>query len=214
MLLDRELYKCSASGILQRCIPTKKGRQLIQKIHSGACGHHAAPQTLVGNAFRQGFYWPTTVADATEIVRACEGCQFYVRQTHLIHRLGGLLLGTMMRGTQIMHKTFSSTKTKARPPVSNYPSRLRLTRLAIFNRSILRHAQGPDTGSRTREVLRLARPQPLMPLSHWRARDPPCDVTHVPALTNQTSQERQGSNHNVVAHNIMGKSCRSLCHSY
>jgi hypothetical protein len=49
----------------------------------GACGHHTAPRALVGNAFQQGFYWPTAVADATRIVRTCEGCQFYARQTHL-----------------------------------------------------------------------------------------------------------------------------------
>ena len=36
----------------------------------------------MGNAFRQGFYWPTAVADATRIVRTCKGCQFYARQTH------------------------------------------------------------------------------------------------------------------------------------
>jgi transposase InsO family protein len=47
------------------------------------CGHHAAPRTLVGNAFRQGFYCPTTVADASEIVRTCEGCQFYARKSNL-----------------------------------------------------------------------------------------------------------------------------------
>jgi hypothetical protein len=35
------------------------------------------------NAFRQVFYWPTAVADATRIVRTCQGCQFYTRQTHL-----------------------------------------------------------------------------------------------------------------------------------
>jgi transposase InsO family protein len=37
----------------------------------------------VGNAFRQGFYWPTAVADASEIMRTCEGCQFYARKTNL-----------------------------------------------------------------------------------------------------------------------------------
>jgi transposase InsO family protein len=42
-----------------------------------------ATRALVGNAFRQGFYWPTVVADATRIVRTCQGCQFYARQTHL-----------------------------------------------------------------------------------------------------------------------------------
>jgi uncharacterized protein YbjT (DUF2867 family) len=47
------------------------------------CGHNVAPHTLVGNTFRHGFYWPTAVADASEIVRTCEGCQFYVRKTNL-----------------------------------------------------------------------------------------------------------------------------------
>jgi hypothetical protein len=36
-----------------------------------------------GNAFRQGFYWPTAVANASEIVRTCEGCQFYTRKSNL-----------------------------------------------------------------------------------------------------------------------------------
>jgi hypothetical protein len=79
----KEPYHRSPSGILQRCISIAEGQELLQEIHSGACGHHAAPRTLVGNAFRQGFHWPTVVADATRIVRTCEGCQFYARQTHL-----------------------------------------------------------------------------------------------------------------------------------
>jgi hypothetical protein len=28
----------------------------LQEIHTGACGHHAGLRTLVGKAFRQGFY--------------------------------------------------------------------------------------------------------------------------------------------------------------
>jgi ribonuclease HI len=79
----KELYHHSPSGILQRCISIAEGQELLQEIHSGSCGHHAAPRALVGNAFRQGFYWPTVVADATRIVRTCQGCQFYARQTHL-----------------------------------------------------------------------------------------------------------------------------------
>jgi ribonuclease HI len=80
---EKELYHRSPSGILQRCISVAQGQELLQEIHSGACGHHAAPRTLVGNAFRQGFYWPTTVADTTRIVCSCQGCQFYAKQTHL-----------------------------------------------------------------------------------------------------------------------------------
>jgi ribonuclease HI len=80
---EKKLYHRSPLGILQRCIFVAQGQELLQEIHSGACGHHAAPRALVENAFRQGFYWPTAVADATRIVRSCRGCQFYARQTHL-----------------------------------------------------------------------------------------------------------------------------------
>jgi ribonuclease HI len=80
---EKELYHRSPSGIFQRCISIAEGQELLQEIHSGACGHHAAPRALVGNAFRQGFYWPTAVADATRIVHSCRGCQFYERQTCL-----------------------------------------------------------------------------------------------------------------------------------
>jgi ribonuclease HI len=52
----KKLYHRSPSGILQRCISTAEGQELLRDIHSGACGHHAAPRALVGNAFRQGFY--------------------------------------------------------------------------------------------------------------------------------------------------------------
>ena len=51
VLVDDELYKRSPSGILQRCIPIPEGKELIRDIHAGICGQHAAPRTLVGNAF-------------------------------------------------------------------------------------------------------------------------------------------------------------------
>jgi hypothetical protein len=82
-IIDDELYKRAMSGVLQRCIPIPHSRELIRDIHVGMCGHHAAPRTLVRNAFRQGFYWPTAVADANEVVRTREGCQFYARKTNL-----------------------------------------------------------------------------------------------------------------------------------
>ena len=77
------LYRRSPSSILQRCITIEEGQALLWDLHTGACGHHAVPRTLVGNSFRQGFYWPTAVADATELIRSYEGCQYYARQMHL-----------------------------------------------------------------------------------------------------------------------------------
>ena len=74
VLINDELYKRVPLGILQCCIPIPEGKELIRDIHAGIYGHHAAPRTLVGNAFRQGFYWPTTVADATDVMWTYEGC--------------------------------------------------------------------------------------------------------------------------------------------
>jgi ribonuclease HI len=83
VLIDGEVYKRGAAGILMRRILGDQGRELLQEIHADTCGHHAGPRTLVRKAFRQGFYWPTAVADSKDIVQRCEGCQFYARQTHL-----------------------------------------------------------------------------------------------------------------------------------
>ncbi|XP_039827377.1 uncharacterized protein LOC120689108 [Panicum virgatum] len=83
ILIDDELYKRRPSGVLQRCIPVPECRELIRDIHNGICGHHATPCTLVGNVFRQGFYWPTAVADTTDVMRTCEGFQFYAQKMHL-----------------------------------------------------------------------------------------------------------------------------------
>jgi hypothetical protein len=52
IVIDGELYKRAASGVLQQCNPIPHSRELIRDIHAGVCSHHAAPRTLVGNAFR------------------------------------------------------------------------------------------------------------------------------------------------------------------
>jgi transposase InsO family protein len=80
---DKELYQRNPTGILQRYITIREGKNLLKDLHSRACGHHAAPRTLVGNAFRQSFYWPTAVSDIIKLVRSSKGCQHYAKQTHL-----------------------------------------------------------------------------------------------------------------------------------
>ena len=38
---------------------------------------------LVAKIFRYGFYWPTALRQAEEIVRKCEGCQRFANKTHM-----------------------------------------------------------------------------------------------------------------------------------
>jgi hypothetical protein len=66
-----------------KCIRSATRRQLLDEIHVVQCGVHAASKTLVGKAFRSGFYWPTAKSDAAELVQKCEACQFLSKQQHL-----------------------------------------------------------------------------------------------------------------------------------
>jgi hypothetical protein len=67
-----------------KCIHLATRKQLLDEIHAGHCGIHAASRTLVGKAFRSGFYWPTAKNDAAELVQKCEACQFLSKQQHLL----------------------------------------------------------------------------------------------------------------------------------
>lgn len=69
--------------MLMKCVSTTECRQLLQEIHAGICGNHASAKTLVGKAFHEGFYWPTAVEDAVQMVRKCVGCQFFMNQSQV-----------------------------------------------------------------------------------------------------------------------------------
>jgi hypothetical protein len=78
VLVGGNLYKHgSVSGIIMKCVHTEKGNEILQEIHESVCGNHAASRTLVGKAFRSGFYWLTALGDAEALVRQCTNCQFF-----------------------------------------------------------------------------------------------------------------------------------------
>jgi hypothetical protein len=57
--------------------------KILEEIHVGTYGNHAVSRTLVGKAFRAGFYWPSVVTDVEKLVRHCERCQFFTKQIHV-----------------------------------------------------------------------------------------------------------------------------------
>ena len=81
-LVEGDLYRRGANGILMRCITREEGCGLLADVHGGECGNHESCRTLVGKAFRHGFYWPTALQDAVELVRSCRACQFHAKQIH------------------------------------------------------------------------------------------------------------------------------------
>nr|ABF93468.1 retrotransposon protein, putative, unclassified [Oryza sativa Japonica Group] len=82
VLVKGTVYWRAANGVLLKCIPREQGVELLADVHEGECGAHSTSRTLVGKAFRQGFYWPTALNDAVDLVRRCRACQFHARQTH------------------------------------------------------------------------------------------------------------------------------------
>jgi hypothetical protein len=62
-LIGSALYRRGATGVLMKCISSTTEKQLLDEIHAGQCGLHAASRTLVGKVFRSGFYWPTAMSE-------------------------------------------------------------------------------------------------------------------------------------------------------
>jgi hypothetical protein len=58
-----------------KCVTKVDGYDILREIHDGVCGNHASSRTLVGKAYRAGFWWPTAVTDAEDLVRRCQNCQ-------------------------------------------------------------------------------------------------------------------------------------------
>jgi hypothetical protein len=84
VLVDGVLMRKNAKDeVLMKCITREVGIQLLHEIHSGTWGNHIASWTLVGKAFRAGFYWPSAVADAEKLVHHCNGCQFFAKRIHV-----------------------------------------------------------------------------------------------------------------------------------
>jgi hypothetical protein len=81
-VVEGDLYRYGANSILMWCITQEEGHDLLAEIHGGECGRHSSSRTLVGKAFRHGFYWPTALQDAAELVRSCKACQFHAKRIH------------------------------------------------------------------------------------------------------------------------------------
>src|SRR4051812_31710139 len=67
-IINNDLYKRSITSILQRCVDSAEGQEILLDRHQGECGHHALSRALVAKAFRHGFYWSTTLKEAKELV--------------------------------------------------------------------------------------------------------------------------------------------------
>jgi ribonuclease HI len=79
---DGDFYRRRPNGVALKCISSHQGQEFLRDIHAGECGHHASASTLATKAYRSGFYWPSALWDAAEMVKSCEACQFHAKQIH------------------------------------------------------------------------------------------------------------------------------------
>ena len=56
---------------------------MLREVHKGVCGNHIGARALAGKVLRQGYYWPTILRDATELVRRCKICQEHAKISRL-----------------------------------------------------------------------------------------------------------------------------------
>jgi transposase InsO family protein len=70
-------------GVLMKCVSREEGKDILEEIHTGVCGNHASSCTLVSKSFRRAFYLPIALGDAEELVRRCQGCQYFAKQQHI-----------------------------------------------------------------------------------------------------------------------------------
>nr|AAT77381.1 putative polyprotein [Oryza sativa Japonica Group] len=82
-MIGDDLYKKAPNGVLLNCVSSDDGRHFLLDIHERICESHAAGQTLVRKAFRQGFFWPTSLKDVCDMVQRCKACQFHSKHTKL-----------------------------------------------------------------------------------------------------------------------------------
>jgi hypothetical protein len=74
-VIGEELYKTSITGPLLLYLSNDEGKDLLAQIHTGACGGHIKLRALAVKVFRQGFYWPSILHDASKLVQIREACQ-------------------------------------------------------------------------------------------------------------------------------------------
>ena len=69
------LYKRGFFTPFLKCIAGEDTEYVLREVHEGICGNHIGARTIAGKVLRQGYYWPTILKDATDLVKKCRICQ-------------------------------------------------------------------------------------------------------------------------------------------
>jgi hypothetical protein len=79
VLVGGILYRRGYSLPLLKCLPDEDASYVLKEVHHGVCGNHSGAKALANKIIRTGYYWPTMIRDAKEMVRVCDACQRFTR---------------------------------------------------------------------------------------------------------------------------------------
>jgi hypothetical protein len=79
VLVGGILYRRGYSLPLLKCLPDEDASYVLKEVQHGVCGNHSGAKALANKIIRAGYYWPTMIRDAKEMVRACDACQRFTR---------------------------------------------------------------------------------------------------------------------------------------
>ena len=77
------LYKRGFFTPFLKCISGEDTQYVLREVHEGICGNHIGARALAGKVLRQGYYWPTILKDATNLVKKCRICQEHAKISRL-----------------------------------------------------------------------------------------------------------------------------------
>ena len=77
------LYKRGFFTPFLKCIAGEDTRYVLREVHEGICGNHIGARALAGKVLRQGYYWPTILKDATDLVKKSRICQEHAKISRL-----------------------------------------------------------------------------------------------------------------------------------
>ena len=68
------LYRRGFSTPILKCIGKEDANYVLRQVHEGICGNHIGARSLEVKTLRQGYYWPSMLKDAMELVKECKIC--------------------------------------------------------------------------------------------------------------------------------------------
>ena len=77
------LYKRRFFTPFLKCIAGNDTEYVLREVHEGIFENHIGARTLAGKVLRQGYYWPTILKDATDLVKKCRICQEHAKISRL-----------------------------------------------------------------------------------------------------------------------------------